>query len=58
MAMWYIIINENMHDAHARISDTDEGLAGWERVWSAHESREVAEAELPAARIHADGRTL
>ncbi len=52
--MWYIIINENMHDAQVCVRDSDEGLTSWERVWSSHESREEAEAELPAARDHAN----
>ena len=60
MGPWYVIVNENMYDAGAWVVGDDEAfpLRGWERVWSAHATREEAEAALPAARDYADGRRL
>lgn len=58
-ACWfYVVVNENMHDARAWISSSDEGLSGWERVWSAHSTREAAEVALAEAKEHAQGRQL
>lgn len=58
-----IIVNENMHDADAWIEQHEgAGLptmaSGWERVYSLHDTREAAEAALPAAKEYAKGRLL
>jgi hypothetical protein len=57
-----IVINENMHDAHARIVPADEAgypyMDGWERAWGFYPSREAAEAALAEAREYAAGRRL
>lgn len=56
--MFAIIINENHHDAGARLVDAealkDNGeLSGWERVWAYADTREEAERELAEARAYA-----
>lgn len=56
--MWYVIVNENMLDAEAFISESDEGLSGWERVWSSHPSKEEALMELSKAEEHVAGKRL
>ncbi len=58
--MWNVIVNENMYDAGARVAHDNQAfpLSGWERVWSAHASREEAEAALPAAQQYTDRRRL
>jgi hypothetical protein len=59
---WCVIVNENMHDARAYIlhvpddAGPDVGLSGWERIYSAHATREEAEAALADARDYARGR--
>ncbi len=55
---WYVIVNENSYDAEAFVSESNEGLSGWERVWSSHASREEAMQELPKAEEHVNGRRL
>ncbi len=59
---YYIIVNENMHDADAWIEwDDGDGLptvGPWERVYSCHQTREEADIALSEAKDYARGKLL